>query len=255
MDEDETIRRLLAQARHDEPLPPAVAERLDGVLADLVAERATAAAGPTSDPVAVEARDDRPAEVVDLSARRRRRLGTLVAAAAAVVVAGIGVGQLTAQAPPRATSEHSAADTAASGADSEELLDDGAAELHSGRTESHDESGNRNGARRDNPTDKDRWVEGSLTAGIPTLAADATDAQIRRALGTEVDASLDREQVEAQTQQALPNAAVACGARADAVRLLWAGEPAYARWLPVGEPDRIEISTCGGEVVRTVAVD
>ncbi|GAA1125144.1 hypothetical protein [Nocardioides aquiterrae] len=77
MSEEDQIRRLLADARHDEPIPPDVAGRLDGVLADLRADR----------PV-------RPV-VTDLAAaRRRRRVRTLLVAAAAVVVAGIGVDQL-----------------------------------------------------------------------------------------------------------------------------------------------------------------
>lgn len=74
MSHEERVRRLLAEARHDEPAPPEVVARLDATLADLVAERS-------------------PAPVVDLAARRRRRRGSLVLAAAAVVVAGVGLGQ------------------------------------------------------------------------------------------------------------------------------------------------------------------
>lgn len=74
MSEDDQVRRLLAEARHTDPLPPDVADRMDGVLADLRADR----------PV-------RPA-VSDLAAaRRRRRVGTLLVAAAVVVVAGVGI--------------------------------------------------------------------------------------------------------------------------------------------------------------------
>lgn len=77
---DEEVRRLLRQARHDEPLPPDVAARLDDVLADLVAERSTSGEAATVTPIA--------------SARRRRRTASLVLAAAAVVVAGVGIGQV-----------------------------------------------------------------------------------------------------------------------------------------------------------------
>ncbi|WP_459970081.1 hypothetical protein [Nocardioides pyridinolyticus] len=74
---DEQVRRLLADARHTEPVPSDVAERLDGVLADLRADRPL-----------------RPA-VTDLAAaRRRRRVRTMLIAAAAVVVVGLGVDQL-----------------------------------------------------------------------------------------------------------------------------------------------------------------
>lgn len=73
MTDDDQVRRLLAEARHDEPLPEDVATRLDEVLAGL--------------------RDDRP--VVDLAARQRRKhVRTWVLAAAAVVVVGIGINQV-----------------------------------------------------------------------------------------------------------------------------------------------------------------
>jgi len=83
-EDDARIRRLLAEARHTEPVPAPVAARLDRVLADLSARRA-----------AESAQDDRAAaEVVDLAARRRRTAGRLLIAAAAVVVAGVGVGHV-----------------------------------------------------------------------------------------------------------------------------------------------------------------
>lgn len=69
------VRRLLADARHTEPMPAEVAERLDRVLAGLAAEPA------------------REARVVRL-ADRRRRAASLLVAAAAVVVAGVGIGQV-----------------------------------------------------------------------------------------------------------------------------------------------------------------
>lgn len=72
------VRRLLADARHTDPMPAEVAARMDAVLGDLAAEP-PGAATPTS--------------VVPL-ADRRRRAGRLLLAAAAVVVAGIGVGQV-----------------------------------------------------------------------------------------------------------------------------------------------------------------
>ncbi len=73
--ESEAVRRLLASARHDEPTPAEVVDRLDDALAALVAERADSAA-----------------PVIDLSARRRRRVGAgiLAAAAACALVAGVG---------------------------------------------------------------------------------------------------------------------------------------------------------------------
>lgn len=76
---EERLRRLLAEARHDEPVPPEVAARLDDTLAQLESERAHASAM---------------AEVGELAARRRRNAARLLLVAAAVVVAGAGVGRL-----------------------------------------------------------------------------------------------------------------------------------------------------------------
>jgi hypothetical protein len=64
------VRRLLAAARHDEPMPSDVASRMDDVLAGL-----------RDEPVR---RDD----VVPISAARRRKVGALLVAAAVVVVGG-----------------------------------------------------------------------------------------------------------------------------------------------------------------------
>lgn len=75
--EEQQVRHLLADARHDEPLPDGVADRLDGVLAELGEERRDAA------------------PVVDLAARRRRRRArTVLVAAAVVVVAGVGISRI-----------------------------------------------------------------------------------------------------------------------------------------------------------------
>lgn len=71
------VRRLLADARHTEPIPGDVAARLDRVLAEL-------AGG--------ESLDATP--VISLTARRRQRVVSLLVAAAAVVVLGVGLGQV-----------------------------------------------------------------------------------------------------------------------------------------------------------------
>ena len=50
--EQEAVRRLLADARHDGPTPPEVVARLDATLAELAAERGEATpAEPTRAPV------------------------------------------------------------------------------------------------------------------------------------------------------------------------------------------------------------
>jgi hypothetical protein len=77
--EQDAVRRLLAEARHDGATPPEVVARLDDALAALVAERDT---------------PETAAPVVDFGARRRRRVGAGLLAAAAVVVGGVAVGQV-----------------------------------------------------------------------------------------------------------------------------------------------------------------
>jgi hypothetical protein len=81
--EEERVRRLLADARHDGPTPPEVVARLDETLAALVSERGDA---PLEGAV-------HPTPVVDLGVRRRRMAGVGLLAAAAVVVAGVAIGQ------------------------------------------------------------------------------------------------------------------------------------------------------------------
>lgn len=82
--EQEAVRRLLAESRHDGPTPPEVVARLDEALASLVAQRGT-------DPVVSD--EPVPAPVTDLGARRRRLASVGLLAAAAVVVAGVALGQ------------------------------------------------------------------------------------------------------------------------------------------------------------------
>lgn len=98
---EEAVRRLLADARHDEPAPAEVVARLDDVLADLTAERRRAA------------------PVVELgAARRRRRAASLVLAAAAVVAVGVGLDQVMSGVGQDASTSSTAGD-----ADSETFRD------------------------------------------------------------------------------------------------------------------------------------
>ncbi len=76
--EDQEVRRLLAEARHAEPAPADVVDRLDRVLAGLV-----------------RGDDGATATVTEIaSRRRRRRVTSLLAAAAAVVAVGFGLAQV-----------------------------------------------------------------------------------------------------------------------------------------------------------------
>ncbi len=88
------LRRLLAEARHADPIPVDVAARLDRVLEQLAAEGPADAA-------------EQPG-VVDLGARRRRRVGALLAAAVVVVLVGVGLGQVLDQASSQGDSSSAA---------------------------------------------------------------------------------------------------------------------------------------------------
>jgi hypothetical protein len=90
--DDDAVRRLLADARHSEPMPADVAARMDDVLAGLQGTPVgsdtpdggpdTAAAPPPVHPV-----------VASLAAQRRRRAAGMLVAAAAIVVGGVVVAQ------------------------------------------------------------------------------------------------------------------------------------------------------------------
>ena len=86
--EIDAVRRLLADARHTEPMPADVAARMDDVLADL-----RRAHGRTSAPTRPESGTDPAPCVASLAAQRRRRAAGLLVAAAAIVVGGVVVAQ------------------------------------------------------------------------------------------------------------------------------------------------------------------
>ena len=111
--EQETVRRLLADARHSGPMPDDVVDRLDRVLAGLSAGSSDTALRPSRTPV------------VELASRRRRRATTLLVAAAAVVAVGVGLGQVmdgTGVLGNNASSSDSAGDSRPQAEDSQ-LLD------------------------------------------------------------------------------------------------------------------------------------
>ena len=88
--EIDAVRRLLAEARHDEPMPADVAARMDRVLADLAASSpvAESAEEPSAEPPATDG-----GTVTRLPVQRRRRAAGLLAAAAAIVVGGVVLAQ------------------------------------------------------------------------------------------------------------------------------------------------------------------
>ncbi|MDH2412808.1 hypothetical protein [Nocardioides sp. CER19] len=91
--DEELVRRLLADARADEPMPADVAARLEGVLDDLAAERREQSA-------ATPLRRAHPVG-------RRRRWATALVAAAAVVVGGVSLRALWPEGPGSSASDKS----------------------------------------------------------------------------------------------------------------------------------------------------
>ena len=81
-EQDREVRRLLADARHTEPMPADVATRLDRVLADLATQHVDTSP------------DDGTGSVVAMASRRRRRVTSLLVAAAAIVAVGVGLDQV-----------------------------------------------------------------------------------------------------------------------------------------------------------------
>ncbi|WP_370250134.1 hypothetical protein [Nocardioides sp.] len=113
---DAAVRRLLGEARHTDPIPEAVAARLDDVLRGLAETEATPAA-----PAAAQAPGAgtpvAQAQVVELAVRRRRA-GRLLLAAAAIVVVGVGGGRLLVDPTPQGDATSAAvAEDARAGAD------------------------------------------------------------------------------------------------------------------------------------------
>lgn len=82
--QEQAVRRALADASPTGPPPPEVVARLDATLAELTAAR-------RPDEVATR---ETTADVVPLGNRRRRWVGTALVAAAAVVAVGVGIGPL-----------------------------------------------------------------------------------------------------------------------------------------------------------------
>jgi hypothetical protein len=100
--EIEEVRRLLADARHDEPMPDDVVTRMDDLIAGLRDGRVEAA---TTTVPPSEGADN----VVPLALHRRRRAVGMLVAAAAIVVGGV----VLTQHRPSTTSSESAGSVAA----------------------------------------------------------------------------------------------------------------------------------------------
>lgn len=166
--EQDAVRRLLADARHDEPAPPEVVARLDETLASLVSERVSAR---DSDRSSADDRSGVPraASVLDLGARRRRTVGIGLLAAAAVVVAGVAIGQGL----PRMSGGDSDSGSASGGDSATSQREFGAS------TDDSDAGGGNLAKRQETPQPEEPFLSPGL-AGYPELLTfdEALDDQL-----------------------------------------------------------------------------
>jgi hypothetical protein len=258
-EQEADVRRLLAEARATEPLPPDVASRLDRVLGDLGAER----------PVPAE-----PAGETVAPAVRRRRASMLLAAAAAVVAVGVALGQVD-----RFAGNDDSGSTGAQGASSAERTP--SAEVSgnaAGRSAAEDSTGG--SAAEDSPggsaaeDSSGRRVPASMARTPPPGAATpvgrirearfSADAnQLRRALPP--GAAAGGGFVELATGQ-LPAGYVLTGRAYDCAPARWGagalvpvvfeGTPAVLAYRPViGDSQVVELLQCGtGETLRSTTL-
>jgi hypothetical protein len=241
--EQEAVRRLLADARHDGPPPPEVVARLDDTLASLVAERASAGIG---EPAAAH-NDGSPGRVVDLGSRRRRIASIGLLAAASVVVAGVAIGQVL----PRDGGDDSSSSSAGSASDSS-LAEQ--PEAGGAGADSSTEEGGDSGTASEPAPESLKSSPSTPFAGVPALStADADlDDQV---LALRADGSSRREQLaslDALGRCELPRAA----RTAELVAAELDGQPGVVVFRrPVGELQRVELYVCGqADPVRTITL-
>lgn len=246
------VRRTLAAAGGPEPMPAEVATRLDGVIAEQVAERA--AAGVTV------SHPENPGIVVplDAAARRRRvRVRVLLGAAAAVVAVAVGAGILNndmdgdAGDAATATSDEAPARDAAGAAD--ELQE------HDAGSDSDTQAESTAGSYADSASP-------SAAPEVSALKRVTTDEPLRRVRPDHL-----REDLVALQHYSLPHPAAAdyqqatltapadfmCEAgdfgRGYLVGALYDGKPAVVAFRdPVGSNQAAEVLACGtGDVLHS----
>jgi hypothetical protein len=229
--EDETrIRALLADARATGPMPADVAARLDGVLADLSAERVTV------DPVPAD-------NVVPITRTRRHRIVTVLGVAAAIGVFGLGVGAVV--------NSESGQDDAGS-ADSA-VAERGDAGFNDEAEAAPTESGNELAPGDEPGAEDDKVVlrEHAFVVRPEHLTRDL--ARIQRALHGPGAADYSRGMVHApkgfSCRLTTPDRGILIGVEYD-------GAPAFVRFLePMGESQVVEVLQCGtGDLVRSTTL-
>lgn len=243
--EQEAVRRLLADARHDGPPPPEVVARLDDTLASLKAERL---AEPTVEPA--DAHDDRsPGRVVDIGSRRRRVAGIGLLAAASVVVAGVALGQVL----PRGGGD--ASDSSAGSASESSLAEAPTSEDDGGAGAGTDEGGDAT-SESDllEPDPKGEFLQPGL-AGRPTLFSDDDEDIIPQLLELRRDVTDGSQRL--RSLAALRDCdGVDPGPSSAVVSAQVDGESGLVVFRrPVGELQGVELYVCGNpDAVRTLTL-
>lgn len=223
-DPDEQVRRWLAEARHTDPMPGEVAERMDRVIAGLA-----------EDP-------SRRVTVVRL-ADRRRRAATMLVAAAAVVVAGVGVAQVVGDSGGQA---ESALD--ASTAEEEPAAEEGAAVPEAAATD-------RGGRLTDGLT-----AQRQLARLRPGSFAEDAAALRDRVVASYQAGSLDeRNAADGRSAQAQPRQPVCRPGdwgRGSYRAVSYDGAPGYLVFRrPRGDTQVADLFLCGSEVaIRSVTL-
>lgn len=123
-EEQEAVRRALAATPPEDPMPPQVVTRLEAVIADLAAVRASEQSAPQRDRSGDAADPGPGAPVTDLEERRRRRWPRVLVAAASVSALAYGVGAVLQDLGP--TAETAASDAQAGGTVDERQAEGGA---------------------------------------------------------------------------------------------------------------------------------
>lgn len=225
-EQEDEVRRALADARPVEGLPAEVAARLDTALADLVAERAAADTVPE------------PAPVVSLEERRRRRWPGVLVAAAAVSVLAYGVGT-------------SLGGIGLSGGDGAESASAGRAAMDRAGTADSEDGGDTDGGAAEAPEDA---PTGLLTDGNGVKVQGARDYADRLIVPRTL--RLHSDTFDAEVRRLLRDAAVLDGRTpSDGKARSLAGFLASCERPDVGRGDRLAAVRLDGRpgtlVVRT----
>lgn len=244
--DQEAVRRLLADARHDGPPPPDVVARLDETLASLVSERGSERA--------TEHDDRSPGRVVDLGSRRRRVASIGLLAAASVVVAGVALGQVL----PGGGGDD-AGESSAAGSQSDTSLAESPEAGGSGADSSTDagsgsDEGGDAGAASEPAPESLKSSPATPFAGMPSLSTADVDLD-DQVLALRVEGSTRREQLA--TLDGLRGCDVPRPGRAAALVAAEvdgrSGVVVFRR--PVDEAQGVELYVCGeADPVRTITL-